>query len=402
MCTGCQKRFCAVHHQEHRKLIEKDFEGLIEQHNVFRQNLYSESNDNNNRTLKLLKTIDSWEKETIANVKTTAAATRTRITKIMNEEKDQLKNKFKSMGDELRINLSNGDYVESDIQEWQKQINECKKKLEQLQTDNNDLIYIDIKPIDWDNRISISQRLAVRVRTKRSIPSQPVQSPDDTLCVCQSCGVTFFVNSNCNVSHSQCSSCYSSCNDACFHGDCVALLANGLTKLVKDIRKGDVLQAADGLTGTVTFAIKILRMNKNASMVRFDNGLIITPWHPVRINGQWTFPHDIGHKTVVECQEVYNFALDAGHIIIVNGIECVTLGHNFKGAVIEHPYYGTNNVLDDLNALDIFNNGFIELLPNSIIRNNETGLVAGICRQMAPLSFRQTSIPNIIPCDEHF
>ncbi len=170
---------------------------------------------------------------------------------------------------------------------------------------------------------------------------------------------------------------------------------------MKDIRKGDVLKAPDGSNATVTFAIKFLRKNKNASMVRFDNnGLIITPGHPIRINGQWVFPRDIGNETVVECEEVYNFALDVGHIVIINGIECVTLGHNFKGEVIEHPYYGTNKVLEDLRAMDVFNDGFIQLFSPSIIRNDETGLISGFFRCAASTNLAQLSNLSIIPCNE--
>lgn len=79
MCMGCQKPFCKEHHQEHRKSIENDFNGLIEQHNALRQNLYNENNDSNSKASKLLKVIDDWEKEAIANIKTTAATNKTRL-----------------------------------------------------------------------------------------------------------------------------------------------------------------------------------------------------------------------------------------------------------------------------------------------------------------------------------
>ncbi|CAF5096563.1 unnamed protein product, partial [Rotaria sp. Silwood1] len=115
-----------------------------------------------------------------------------------------------------------------------------------------------------------------------------------------------------------------------------------------------------------------------ASMVTFDNGLIITPWHPIRIDGKWKFPHDIRHEQEIECQEMYNFVLDQCHISIINGFECVTLGHHFKGEVIEHPYFGTAKVVDDLRAMDTLNTGFIELLPKSTVRDTKTRLVTGI------------------------
>jgi hypothetical protein len=359
-----------------------------------------------------LKTIDEWEKSMIANIKSTAAANKTRLTQILNEEKDQLKNKFKAMADELKTNQSSSDYVESDIQEWQKQISECKQKLEQLQTYNNDFITMDIKPIDWSNSINIYKRKDVLIKTNIADPTKSVpprlrrERPID----CSYCKKPFYASAGynskfCSETCAEVSYEYASSNDddntGCFHGNCVVLLANGLTKLVKDIRKGDVLKTPDELKATVTYAIKILRKNKNASMVSFDNGLIVTPWHPVRINGKWAFPHDIGHETVMECQEVYNFALDVGHIIIINGIECVTLGHNFKGDVIEHPYFGTNKILDDLRAIDFSNDGFIELLPNSTVRNSETGLVSGICRHTATSSSKQLLTSSIISYYEH-
>jgi hypothetical protein len=391
ICTGCQKSFCKEHHQEHRKIIDKDFEGLIEQHNIVRQSLYSENNGENNRTSNLLKIIDDWEKEMIANIKTTAAANKTRLNQIINEEKDQLKNKFKLMADELKTNQSNSDYVELDIQEWQKQLSECKQKLEQLQTWNNDFISIDIKSIDWKNGINIQQKKEVHIRTV----NRPVQSnrSKQRQLTCSDCGKSFyedfgydkeFCSVNCLTNHqSRFSQNHDSDSDdegTCFHGNCVVSLANGLNKLVKDIRKGDIVKTPDGSKATVTYAIKILCRNNRTTMVSFDNGLIITPWHPIRINGKWVFPHDIGDETVIECQEVYNFVLDSGHIMFINGIECVTLGHGFKGEVIEHPYYGTNQVLDDLRAIDVCNNGFIELLPNSTVRDRKTGLVSGIRR----------------------
>ena len=134
----------------------------------------------------------------------------------------------------------------------------------------------------------------------------------------------------------------------------------------------------DGLKGNVTYVVKLRLKNKNRPLIRFDNGLQITPWHPIRVDGRWIFPRDIGTETIAECEAVYNFALDCGHIAIINGIECVTLGHHFMGNVIEHPYYGTNKVLDDLRVLDVCNDGFIELLPGSTVRNKETGLISGI------------------------
>ncbi|CAF1540367.1 unnamed protein product [Didymodactylos carnosus] len=173
---------------------------------------------------------------------------------------------------------------------------------------------------------------------------------------------------------------FNNASAGCFHGKCLVLLADGNTKFVKDVRRGDILQTPDSVTNaTVTYVMKSICFNDKTTMVSFGNGLIISPWHPVRIDGNWIFPCDIGHESDIECEEVFNFVLDGGHIVIINGVECVTLGHNFKGKVIEHPYYGTSKVLDDLRKLDTSNSGYVEIKPNWFVRDyQKTGLVSRI------------------------
>jgi hypothetical protein len=37
--------------------------------------------------------------------------------------------------------------------------------------------------------------------------------------------------------------------------------------------------------------------------------------------------------------------------MMVNNICCASLGHGFKGKVIEHPYFGTEKIIRDLEKL---------------------------------------------------
>lgn len=412
ICVGCHKPFCREHHQEHRKLIEKDFHGLIEQHNLLRQNLDNENIDKNSRLSKLLEMIDQWEKTTIAKIKATAAESKIRLNQVMNEEKDQLKQNFKSISDELKTNQTNSDYVEHDIQQWQRQISECKQKLEELQVDNNNFIDIDIRSVDWDSSINIRKRQNLRIKMAPTSTKIISTRRGQTL-KCSYCDKSYHVKTGYNSrfcsedcetnydTHNPDSSSSDNGGDGCFHENCLVCLEDGTTKSVKDVRRGDTLMTADGLKGNVTYVVKIRRKNKNRPLIRFDSGLIITPWHPIRVDGKWIFPRDIGTETIVECEEVYNFALDCGHIAIINGIECVTLGHHFKGDVIEHPYYGTDKVLNDLRVLDVFNDGFLELLSGSIVRNNKTGLVSGILKYSGEIEHAQVLTSASIPCSEN-
>ena len=40
--------------------------------------------------------------------------------------------------------------------------------------------------------------------------------------------------------------------------------------------------------------------------------------------------------------------MEDDHVAIVGGKPCITLGHGFKEGILEHPYFGTNKVIDDL------------------------------------------------------
>ena len=62
-----------------------------------------------------------------------------------------------------------------------------------------------------------------------------------------------------------------------FHGNCLVCLEDGSTKLVKTVRRGDTLMIPDGSKGIVTYVVKLRRKNQNRPLVRFDNGLLITP-----------------------------------------------------------------------------------------------------------------------------
>lgn len=48
------------------------------------------------------------------------------------------------------------------------------------------------------------------------------------------------------------------------------------------------------------------------------------------------------------CECVYNFVLEKGHTMEINGVYCVTFGHGFKGEKVAHPYFGTERIVDDL------------------------------------------------------
>ena len=77
---------------------------------------------------------------------------------------------------------------------------------------------------------------------------------------------------------------------------------------------------------------------------------MLTKGHPVRIDGVWRKPEDVGIPTPNPSNMVWNFVLESNHILLVNGMECCTLGHGFQEDGVRDEYWGSR-VLDDLSRM---------------------------------------------------
>mmetsp|Transcript_26516 Transcript_26516/g.60439 ORF Transcript_26516/g.60439 Transcript_26516/m.60439 type:complete len:720 (+) Transcript_26516:57-2216(+) len=170
------------------------------------------------------------------------------------------------------------------------------------------------------------------------------------------------------------------CAGPCFSGDSVASVveAGGRlgTKRVQDLRAGDVVQGREG-GARILCVIKTVMESGEAQLVTLADGLKITPWHPVRLGHEWLFPASIAKPVAEDCPAVFNFVLAAHHTMKIGGLECCTLGHGFKGPVIEHPFFGTDAVLRDLLGMDGWQEGEVVLRSGCVVRDS-SGRVCGL------------------------
>jgi Mg-chelatase subunit ChlD len=185
---------------------------------------------------------------------------------------------------------------------------------------------------------------------------------------------------------------YNSRSGPCFRGDNMVLMSTGEQKSVASIVKGDVVASytgnyphADSAVGgyKVRCVVKTRCKGNESVFVNID-GLVITPWHPVLAASPdgidtWRFPADLratGFRQA--CDYVYNFVLEQGHIMTINSIACVTQGHSFAdNAVIAHPYFGSDQVVQDLANLAGFQRGLVELTEAQVLRDPVSNLISG-------------------------
>lgn len=157
----------------------------------------------------------------------------------------------------------------------------------------------------------------------------------------------------------------------CFSGNCNVLMADSTTKLVKEIKKGDKIKTLYG-DAVIKCVIK-LTYNKIIPISRINN-LEITPFHPIYYENEWKFPQELCSSSESFMTELYDFVLDSHHIVNINNINVVCLGHGIKGPCVEHEYFG-KYIIEDLENMYGWNDGYINLENFTFVRDPTTNLV---------------------------
>jgi Mg-chelatase subunit ChlD len=189
---------------------------------------------------------------------------------------------------------------------------------------------------------------------------------------------------------------YNNQSGGCFRGDMIVHMSNGMFKPLDQIRGGDKVMGYTGprpagTTDCADSSYEVLALIQTkckdgyASFIQYDADLYITPTHPIIFKGEWRRPIDIqGESTVFTqpCEYVYNLVLKSGHIVTINGIQCVTLAHGFTGNEhIEHPFFGTRKYVEALiysDLVDHTKNGVIYIDDDNFVRDPETSWVIGL------------------------
>jgi hypothetical protein len=179
---------------------------------------------------------------------------------------------------------------------------------------------------------------------------------------------------------------YAPINMATFNnaaGGCFAsglvLLATGERREVSEIAPGDRLVAGSDVVVVDRVVETRFKDDQLAELVDLGDGVLATPWHPVRVaDGQWKFPAEIKPTVSLHVPAVYCFFLeDGGRTFTIGGWEAVALGHGLAGPVVSHAFFGSRTrVAEALDALPTVD-GRVILSAGSCLERDEDGLVCG-------------------------
>ncbi len=175
---------------------------------------------------------------------------------------------------------------------------------------------------------------------------------------------------------------YMNASAGCFALDSCLRTLQGWVK-VGALVKGDRVQTMSGAFATIECVV--LAPAAPRSLVCVD-GFRLTETHPVvhPRTGEWVHPRDLVPAAPQTAELVANLVLDAHHTVLgrcVNdkGVDyelvCCTLGHGMQQPVVEHAYFGTRRVLDDLRALKGYRDGRLTLLGEE---RDDSGHVARV------------------------
>tara|TARA_Y100001935_G_C17311330_1_gene516555 strand:- start:9109 stop:9636 length:528 start_codon:yes stop_codon:yes gene_type:complete len=134
-------------------------------------------------------------------------------------------------------------------------------------------------------------------------------------------------------------------------------------KKLCDLEKNDCVISYDIndniQTSKIVCIVEITITGNHKELINLDNGLKISPWHPVKNNGKWKFPFNIDSPNLQKCKSIITLVLDKHHICVINKYKCIMLGHNYTNNKLAHPYYGTRRVINDLKKYEAYNTGKI-------------------------------------------
>jgi hypothetical protein len=178
---------------------------------------------------------------------------------------------------------------------------------------------------------------------------------------------------------------YHTSANPCFHGACLVRMADGSSKQVRALRRGDaVLDPNTGTASDVLCVVKTHCLYGVTKLVQLPGGLKITPYHPMRLSPShpWQFPIDIGVAQDEACEAVYSFVLSRGHVMAINGFQCITFGHGVTNdPVLSHPYFGSQRIIEDLKKMPGWFVGIVEFSHDCMVRDASTGLLQGFNRE---------------------
>jgi hypothetical protein len=126
-CEGCSQALCTKHFIDHRRLLGEEMNVIITEHDQFQQSLNQQTSQPESHPL--IKQIDEWEKASIVKIQQKAEELRLELLLFTTSHLDELSKNIRQLSEKLREAREHDSFVETDLRDWKKLIEDLKQNL---------------------------------------------------------------------------------------------------------------------------------------------------------------------------------------------------------------------------------------------------------------------------------
>ncbi len=128
-CVGCLQDFCQNDFGNHRQELHKQLDEIENGCGLIQKSLDEKTQGSEQH--QLIEEIDQWEQNSINKIKQTAEKTRQIFLNYTFRYLSELELKLKNLIDQLKQSRQENDFVEKNLNEWNKQLIQLKEELTQ-------------------------------------------------------------------------------------------------------------------------------------------------------------------------------------------------------------------------------------------------------------------------------
>ena len=173
-------------------------------------------------------------------------------------------------------------------------------------------------------------------------------------------------------------------NDGCIHEDCQIWISPNKTVKASEIKKNMIIFDDDGNEAVVECVTKMKCTDSMCCMSIYED-VALTPYHPIvpkytdkKDDDEWYFPLDLVVAENIKCEYIYNYILSTRGSIYAgeNRIKVCTLAHGINKPRIEHGFFGTEDVVENLKKefTEEYDRGLIDNI-GYVLRSKNTGRI---------------------------
>lgn len=181
----------------------------------------------------------------------------------------------------------------------------------------------------------------------------------------------------------------------------VVKMADGTSKNIEDLKLNDKIMTINiddnFIKEDESYLECLVILNSNNGyeyMVELDNNLTISPYHPIythkMLKYEWIYPKEISTSIPqkIHCDKLYSVLVSNRKPVIINDYICSTLGDNLQENSINHKYFGSKNVIEDLKKFSTYKLGFVNIDKYLLIKDYSNGEVISLVN--IPKTFVET------------